>query len=748
MRKIFGTVKKIIYSSNNFCVFKILSENGKEIICISDLGSVCFNENEKLCLDGDYEINSKYGERFRVRSSERIEFISKGDIEKYLSSSLFTGIGARTAKKIVERFGEDTLDIISNNVDRIKEVEGIGDKKFLEIKSAISNSLTNKEIILKLVSLGLSLENSSKIYNIFHESSIDVIKSDPYILIDKLQSFGFKRADLIRQRLNIPNDHFNRIKYGILYVLKEKIKFGNTFLPYDDLMNFCMKTLLVNRDKICNVYNEILSKGIIVEKIFKKGKHEIRCVFMTSMYVAEHEICSNLVKLFIYYKNKISIDIQREIWNFEKENNIKFSEDQVRTLVSSISNGVHIITGGPGTGKTTIVKFILNVFVRNGFKVIMAAPTGRAAKRMMEATGFEARTIHRILEISSTSEEGYSFSRKSDKNVIKCDTIIVDESSMLDVLLGSKLFSSLAVGTKVIIVGDVNQLPSIGPGNFLKDLMDSNIFPVSELSTIYRQAKNSYIVLNAHKINNGEELVLNQANSDFYVVNGNSEEDICNILKELVMERIPKFFSDKIDNLKDIQILSPVRKGVLGIQNLNSIFQECMNCRVNNKKEVIFFGTCYRLGDKVIQTKNNYDLIGYNLEDDKEIRGVFNGDIGYICDIDGKTISIIYDESKVFKFDKSNLGDIEHAYAITVHKSQGSEFPIVLIPVFKAANFLMNSNILYTGVTRAKKFVVLVGSIDDLIYMVKNTSSVVRYSALKYLFKEVLNLSYENLGGI
>lgn len=746
MEKIIGIVKRIIYSAEKFSIFNFLSDNRGEIVCVYNGDDIYSDERISVC--GEFEINYKYGERFKVFEIEKLNFVNRNEIEKYLSSSLFAGIGAKTAKKIVEKFGEDTLEIINNQIHRLKEVEGIGDKKFLEIKSAVSSSKKNKEMILELMNLGLSLTNSNKIYNIFHESSLEIVKSDPYVLVDKLQGFGFKKADAIREKLNISKDSFSRIKYGILYLLKEKMKFGNTFIPFEELMTLSFDMLGVQKEKIYEAYDEILSKGFIVEKIFKDGNENIKCVFMTNMYMAEYEICSSLVRLFIYQKNNLPIDIQEEIKNFEKDNNIKFSEDQVRALISSINDGVHIITGGPGTGKTTIIKFILNVFLKNGLKVIQAAPTGRAAKRMMEATGFEAKTIHRILEISSAEEDEYDFNLKSDKNIIKCDIIIIDESSMIDVLIGSKLFSSLSIGTKVIIVGDIDQLPSVGPGNFLKDIINSNIFPISRLNRIYRQGENSYIVLNAHKINNGDELILNEKNSDFYIFRENSEEGICNMIKELVLERIPKFFSNGIDNLKDIQILSPIRKGILGVQNLNSIFQESINKKDSTKNEMIYLGTSFRVGDKVIQIKNNYELTGYNSENGKQIRGVFNGDIGYINHIDDKTLSIVYDDNKVFKYDKSNLGEIEHAYAITVHKSQGSEFPIVVIPVFRFANILMNRNILYTAVTRAKKFVVLVGNTNDLMYMVRNTSFTVRHSALKYLFQEVLNLSQENLGGV
>lgn len=742
MEKIIGTIRDIIYISDRFSIFKILCDDNKEIICVCDYDDIQIDD--RICAHGNFEINPKYGERFKVSLIEKLTLVNEKEIEKYLSSSLFVGIGVKTAKKIVEKFGVNTLDIINNDIDKLKEVEGIGNKKFLEIKSALSGRINDKEIILELTKLGFSLNNSNKIYNIFYESSVDVVKDDPYVLIDKLQGFGFKKADAIGKKLNILQDSFNRIKHGIIYVLKERLKFGNTFLPYNELICLSKELLLVEEKKISDVYDEILSKGFIIEKTFKNEDNEIRCVFLTNIYMAEYEICSSLIRLYIYKKNNFNIDVKKEIEIFEKENSLKFSDDQVEALTKSVNNSVHIITGGPGTGKTTIIKFILNVFIKRGFKTIMVAPTGRAAKRMMETTGFEAKTIHRVLEISSTEDDEFNFVGKSDKNTIKCDVIIIDEASMIDVLLGSKLFNSLGIGTKIIIVGDIDQLPSVGPGNFLKDIINSGIFPVSRLNKIYRQKENSYIVLNAHKINNGEELILNKKDGDFYILKNNNENEICDILKELVLKRIPKFFSYDIDILKDIQVLSPIRKGILGVNNLNLVFQESINPKSGDKNEMIFLGNSYRVGDKVMQIKNNYELLGYYVKDGEQIKGVFNGDIGYIIDVNEKNINVLYDGNKIFKYDKTNLSEIEHAYAITVHKSQGSEFPIVIIPIFRFTNILMNRNILYTAVTRAKRCVILVGDINALMYMVRNTSSTVRYSSLKYLFNEVVNLLEKN----
>lgn len=738
MENLVGIVRSILYTSSNFSIFKIICEDNKEVICIYNSEEIFLDE--KIKVEGEFEINVKYGERFRVHKFERINSLTTKEIENYLSSSLFVGIGVKTAKKIVKKFGEDTLNIINNNIERLKEVEGIGKKKFLEIKSALTSISNDKEIILKLTQMGLSLNNANKVYGIFFEASIDVLMNDPYVLIDKVEGFGFKKADLIGKKLNVDLNNFNRIKHGIIFILKDKLKFGNTYVPYEQLINLSSELLSVEKEKIEETYNEVVSKGLILEKTFENNK----CVFLTYVYMSEYDICSSLIRLYLYSKTNFSIDIEKEILDFEKENSLKFSEDQIKALSTSLNENVHIITGGPGTGKTTIIKFILNTFLNHGLKTIMVAPTGRAAKRMMETTGFEAKTIHRVLEISSSEDDEFEFISKNEKNIIKCDAIIIDEASMIDVLIGSKLFNSLGIGTKVIIVGDVDQLPSVGPGNFLKDIINSSIFKVSRLNRIYRQKENSYIVLNAHKINNGEELILNKKDGDFYILKDNNEEHIVETLKELVTHRIPKFFSYKIDKLKDIQVLSPVRKGNLGINNLNLMFQESLNPKSEDSEEIVNLGISYRVGDKVMQIKNNYELTGYYIDSSKTVKGVFNGDIGYITKVSSKGIEVMYDENKIFKYDKMNLNELEHAYAITIHKSQGSEFPIVVMPIFKFSYVLMSRNILYTAVTRAKKYLILVGDYNSLMFMVKNTSCVVRYSSLGYLFKEIINLADKN----
>lgn len=454
MERITGTIKNIIYVTKGFSIFNLEGEN-KNVICLYNSEQI--DVDETVSVEGEFEINSKYGERFKVVSITRVALRDEAEILKYLASSLFVGIGPKTAKKIVEKFGKDTLNIINNDIGRLKEVEGIGKKKFLEIESALKGNLISKEIIMELTEIGFSLNTANKIYNLFFESSINVVKNDPYVLIEKLSGFGFKKADLIGERLKIPKDSVNRITHGIMYVMKERLKFGNTFVPYEQLVKLSKELLEIDEEKISSVYKDALSKGIIVEKEFNyKGEKVVGC-FLINIYMSEYNICSDLIRLYSCGKVKCKLDVHKQIKKFEKENKVKFSEDQIEALVGSIKNNIHIITGGPGTGKTTIIKCILNICLKEGLKPIMVAPTGRAAKRMMETTGVEAKTIHRLLEISSSEEEDeYTFMSKNGK-FIKCDVIIVDESSMVDVLIGSKLISSLKIGTRLIVVGDVDQ---------------------------------------------------------------------------------------------------------------------------------------------------------------------------------------------------------------------------------------------------------------------------------------------------
>ena len=454
MEKIIGIVRIILYNAKNFTIFKIECNNKQDEICLYKANDVLIGD--KLILNGEYEINPKYGKRFLVSSIEKVIETKEMDIEKYLSSSLFIGIGPKIAKKIVEKFGEDTINIINNNIDRLKEVEGIGNKKLLEIKSSLTDNFVSRQIILELTEIGFSYSIANKIYNMFSESSINVVKKDIYSLIDKISGLGFKRVDAIGEKLNIEKDCTNRLIHGIIYVIKERLKFGNTFIPYDQLIKLSKELLNVSEEKIAEAYKEVLTKGTIVEKQFKHSDEKIKCVFLTNIYKAEYNICASLIRLYVYGKNKIKLNTEEEINKFEELNKVKFSEDQKEALVGSINNNLHIITGGPGTGKTTIIKCILNICKKEGLTTIMAAPTGRAAKKMMETTGVEAKTIHRLLEIYNTEDE-YTLIGRKEKDLIKCDVLIIDEASMIDVLLGSKLFNSIKIGTKIIIVGDVDQ---------------------------------------------------------------------------------------------------------------------------------------------------------------------------------------------------------------------------------------------------------------------------------------------------
>ncbi len=508
-------------------------------------------------------------------------------------------------------------------------------------------------------------------------------------------------------------------------------------MPKDKLIEQCQKVLMVDKELIeVNIYNSVLEGKVKVEKI-----NDIEAVYALPYYFCELGVTNKIITLSIEKFQTINSDVLFEISSFENKHNIKFADSQKDAILGAFENGIEIITGGPGTGKTTIIKCIIEIYENNGMKVLLAAPTGRAAKRMTESTGREAKTIHRLLEMG-VSEDENSFFGRGEGEPLEGDVIIIDEASMIDIMLMNSLLKAIKLGTRVIIVGDVDQLPSVGPGNVLRDLINSNFIKVVRLNEIFRQGKESMIILNAHRINNGELPYLNKKDGDFFFDNRENNESILQTILDLVNRRIP-MFNSKWNKVKDIQILSPTRKGILGIENLNNELQAILNPPDKYKKERKFKDFIFRVGDKVMQTKNNYSLKwnrigGYG---DNEGVGIFNGDMGFIESIDeeNNTITVIFDDERRIVYDNVYVEELELAYAITIHKSQGSEFKVVIIPTFMGSAFLMNRNILYTGITRAKELVVVVGSQKALKYMVDNTNSMERYSSLKERILDIVS---------
>ncbi|MBO3322095.1 ATP-dependent RecD-like DNA helicase [Clostridium perfringens] len=737
MEALNGIVESIVFKSSDtgYTVIKF-RENNIIHTAVGVLPHV--KEGQNLKITGSWVNHSQFGKQFKVEECEEILPTSKDGIEKYLSSGIIQGIGPVTAKKIVNKFGEDTLNILDNNIERLKEIEGIGKKKLETIIESYREQRELKNITIFLQTHGLSVNQCLKIYKKYGASSVDTVKNNPYILCDEISGIGFKTSDKIARSLGIEIDSPFRIQSGIRYVINEFCANGHTFMPKDELIKEASNVLTVSGDIIEeNIKNAALDRKIKLEKVNDKEG-----VFTIPNYYCELGITNRILTLAISNFQDISVDVDHLILQFEKKNNITFAESQKDAIISAFQNGIEIITGGPGTGKTTIIKCIIEIFETCGLKVLLGAPTGRAAKRMSESTGKEATTIHRMLDMGVFEKEESVLVTNAEEHSLEADVVIIDEASMIDITLMNALLKSIKVGTRLIIVGDVDQLPSVGAGNVLNDFIESGFTKVVRLKEIFRQGKESMIVVNAHKINKGEMPKLNEKGTDFFFIRNDIQEGILNIIIDLINTRLPKFNSNW-DKLKSIQVLVPMKKGVLGVTNLNERIQNVLNPKAPYKKEKEFRSMVFREGDKVMQIKNNYSLKWTRIagKGEHEGLGVFNGDMGFIesIDLEGKKLSIIFDDERRVIYDFMYLDELDLAYAITIHKSQGSEFPVVIIPAYMGAPLLMNRNLLYTGITRAKEMVVVVGIPKALKYMVDNTRSMERYSSLNWRIKEVIS---------
>ncbi|HII4448198.1 TPA: SF1B family DNA helicase RecD2 [Clostridium perfringens] len=737
MEALNGIVESIVFKSSDtgYTVIKF-RENNIIHTAVGVLPHV--KEGQNLKITGSWVNHSQFGKQFKVEECEEVLPTSKDGIEKYLSSGIIQGIGPVTAKKIVNKFGEDTLNILDNNIERLKEIEGIGKKKLETIIESYREQRELKNITIFLQTHGLSVNQCLKIYKKYGASSVDTVKNNPYILCDEISGIGFKTSDKIARSLGIEIDSPFRIQSGIRYVINEFCANGHTFMPKDELIKEASNVLTVSGDIIEeNIKNAALDRKIKLERVNDKEG-----VFTIPNYYCELGITNRILTLAISNFQDISVDVDHLILQFEKKNNITFAESQKDAIISAFQNGIEIITGGPGTGKTTIIKCIIEIFETCGLKVLLGAPTGRAAKRMSESTGKEATTIHRMLDMGVFEKEESVFVTNAEEHSLEADVVIIDEASMIDITLMNALLKSIKVGTRLIIVGDVDQLPSVGAGNVLNDFIESGFTKVVRLKEIFRQGKESMIVVNAHKINKGEMPKLNEKGTDFFFIRNDIQEGILNTIIDLINTRLPKFNSNW-DKLKSIQVLVPMKKGVLGVTNLNERIQNVLNPKAPYKKEKEFRSMVFREGDKVMQIKNNYSLKWTRIagKGEHEGLGVFNGDMGFIesIDLEGKKLSIIFDDERRVIYDFMYLDELDLAYAITIHKSQGSEFPVVIIPAYMGAPLLMNRNLLYTGITRAKEMVVVVGIPKALKYMVDNTRSMERYSSLNWRIKEVIS---------
>ncbi len=726
MEKLAGYVEHIIYrnTDNGYTVLNLVSGE-TEITCVGIFSTIA--EGENIEATGDYTDHPTYGTQFKVVSFEEKAPEDQEAIERYLGSGAIKGIGLAMAARIVRRFKEDTFRIIEEEPERLVEVKGISERKAMEIASQVNEKRDLRQAMIFLQQFGITMNLAVKIYNKYGQEVYGILKENPYRLADDIEGVGFRTADDIAAKAGIRTDSDFRVRSGILYTLLQASGEGHTFLPKEELTSKASELLGIDQEIIEKNYMDLS----IDRKIVMKQSGEQTQIYAASFYYMEANTATMLRKLDNTY-DVADAEIEQRIHKIEKQTGMELDEHQVQAVKEAVRNGLLVITGGPGTGKTTTINTIIRYFELEGMDIFLAAPTGRAAKRMSETTGFEARTIHRMLELNGGMEGNAGFER-NETNPLETDVVIIDEMSMVDITLMNSLLKAIAPGTRLILVGDINQLPSVGPGSVLKDIIQSEIFNVVMLTKIFRQASTSDIIVNAHKINRGEEVSLDNKSMDFFFLKRYEADIIINVVLQLVKQKLPKF----VDATPyDIQVLTPMRKGLLGVERLNGILQHYLNPPDKSKREKEHGDMVFREGDKVMQTKNNYQLeweicTKFGLTVDKGM-GIFNGDMGIIAEINdfAETMTVEFDEGRKVEYSYKLLDELELAYAITIHKSQGSEYPAVVIPLLNGPSMLMNRNLLYTAVTRARKCVTLVGNDTTFLQMIKNTSQQKRYSGL------------------
>ncbi len=727
-----GYVEHIIYrnADNGYTVLNLVSRED-EITCVGIFSAIA--EGENIEAQGEYTEHPTYGQQFKVTSFEEKAPEDEEAIERYLGSGAIKGIGLAMAARIVRRFKEDTFRIIEEEPERLAEIKGISNRKAMEIASQVNEKRDLRQAMIFLQQYGITMNLAVKVYQAYGQDVYGIIRENPYRLADDIDGVGFRTADEIAARVGIRMDSDFRVRSGILYTLLQASGEGHTYLPETELTPRASKLLNVTAEQVEKQYMDLA----IERKIILKQMEDQTQIYAASFYYMEANTATMLKRLNVSY-DVSNAEIEQRIRGIEKKSGMTLDEHQVTAVKEAVRNGLLVITGGPGTGKTTTINTIIRYFELEGLEIFLAAPTGRAAKRMSETTGFEARTVHRMLELNGGAEGSGGFER-DESNPLEADVIIVDEMSMVDISLMYSLLKAISVGTRLILVGDVNQLPSVGPGSVLRDIIQSHACNVVMLTKIFRQASTSDIIVNAHKINHGEEVILDNKSMDFFFLKRYDADVIINVVLQLIKQKLPKF----VDATPyDIQVLTPMRKGLLGVERLNGILQRYMNPPANDKVEKEYGSTVFREGDKVMQTKNNYQLAWeirtkFGLTVDKGL-GIFNGDMGIIRQINdfAEQMIIEFDEGRMVEYPYKLLDELELAYAITIHKSQGSEYPAVVIPLLGGPMMLMNRNLLYTAVTRARKCVTLVGNEVTFRQMIQNTSQQKRYSGLCDRLKE------------
>ncbi len=719
MPTIYGLIERITYynEENDFIVAKLQEKGKRELTTIvGNLSGI--NPGESLKLSGRWVHNKKFGEQFQVENCEVTVPATVHGIKKYLGSGLIKGIGPIMADRIVKKFALDTLDIIEKTPERLSEVYGIGPKRIAMITKAWEEQKEIKNIMIFLQGHGVSAAYSAKIYKQYRERSIEVVKENPYRLAHDIHGIGFITADKIAQNIGIDPNSLIRAKAGVIYVLNELTEEGHVYYPEKDLTRKANEILKVDQEVITKAISELSNeKEVFIEGI--NNGDGLNAVYLAPFYIAETGIAQRLRKLKESPSNIRPINPEKAIEWVQQKLGIDLAEKQKEVVILAATSKVLIITGGPGTGKTTIITAILRIFQQLKLRILLAAPTGRAAKRMSEATGWEAKTIHRLLEYSP-QKGGF---KKDQDDPLEADVVIIDEASMIDTLLMYHLIKATPAHAHLILVGDVDQLPSVGPGNVLRDIIESGIFTVVRLTEIFRQAQESMIIVNAHKVNQGEFPFLKDPErkelSDFYFIQQEEPEKILDQVITLCAQRIPDRFG--FHPIKDIQVLTPMHRGIIGATNLNIELQRTLN---SNQQSITHGSRTFKLGDKVMQITNNYD------------KEVFNGDIGWVSRIDQEDRELTIDfDGRSITYDHSDLDEVVLAYAISVHKSQGSEYPAVILPVTTQHYMLLQRNLIYTGITRAKKLVVLIGTKKALAIAIRNNKPQLRFTHLSERLK-------------
>lgn len=736
-----GYVEKIVYrnAENGYTVLSLSSEDVDEVTCVGTFSFI--NEGEFLSVRGTMVAHAVYGEQLKVESYEIKEPTDLFSMERYLGSGAIKGVGAALAARMVRKFKEDTFRIIEDEPERLTEVKGISERIAREIAIQFEEKRELRNAMLFLQQYGISLNLGVKIYKEYGNRMYEIIKQNPYKLAEDISGVGFRIADEIAKKVGIESDADFRIKAGVLHVLQEGSNQGHTYLPEKVLYRRTAELLGIDSEIISHhLMDMVMNKQIVIKKI-----NDENCVYSSYFYYAELNCAKMLMDLDVTCEYS-ETEFMHKMNRLEKEMDMELEDMQRQAVYEAARHGLLVITGGPGTGKTTTINAIIQFFEEEEQTILLAAPTGRAAKRMSETTGYEAQTIHRLLELNGGMEEENAGTRfeRNEENPLEADVVIVDETSMVDIHLLHSLLKAITVGTRLILVGDVNQLPSVGPGNILKDIIRSEQFSVVKLTKIFRQAAESDIIVNAHKINAGENIRLDNKSKDFFLLQRDDANRIINVIIQLVRDKLPRYVDS---NSYDIQVLTPMRKGELGVERLNQILQQYLNPPAKDKREKEIQGRIFREGDKVMQIKNNYQLTWevkskYGIVQDSGT-GVFNGDSGIIREINlfAETVTVEYEEGRMVEYNFSGLDELELAYAITIHKSQGSEYPAVVMPLLTGPRMLFNRNLLYTAVTRAKKCVSIVGSKYTVENMIANVNEQRRCSSLDVRIREMCETS-------